>query len=497
MHQRRVPAKAIAAVLAGNFFEYFDFLLYTHLVVILTPLFFPPGPKAEYFLSVIAFSTGWVVKPLAALVLGYVADRASRKKMLVFSTFLMGVATLAVACMPTYNEIGVWASVSMLICRVMQGVASAGDFVGATVYVVENAPQARKNFYSCLIYVSSTAGGVCATVCASLCIKLLGENAGWRIPFYIGSSIILLGFALQRLIPENEPVVQKKSVLWHELWKRRWPALGGILINMCHPIILTLTYVYVPRLLRDQFGCSADEILLQSSIVMGFEIAVVAILGYFGDIFRVTTMAYWRSSVVALLALPCTILLVHGMQSRWMILCVQLLFISFSHAELPLIPITLKRFSGDLVYTSYGLVWSVGRSAMYGLAPLLLWLSDYYFSTWGIALLLGFMALSYAFGIYCLERPCPYADPSDASPSTPSPSTPSPSTRSPSPLSPDPSPSLNAVEALEPAAPSIGGGDGGLSGSMTGGAVDVADVAKPAKKVSSGGGGDGEGRVAS
>lgn len=401
--KERFSIKGAIAILIGNFFEYFDLLLYANLMFIISPLFFPKSdPKVQFIFEAASFALGWIVRPVAALVFGYIADYISRKQMLLISTLMMGVATFCIASAPTYEQIGLFASAIILVCRVLQGFSTVGEFVGSTIYLVESAPAKYKNLFSSFVYISSTLGGLCAALCGSLCIRLLGENPGWRVPFYIGSCIMLLGGFLRRLLPDHQPAIKKKVILWKDLWEKRWPAIGGVLINMCHPIVFYMAYAYIPKILKNDIGCSSDGILLQSSLVLVYEIIVVVALGYIGDIMSIIKIAYWRSASVVLFSVPCVWCIGFGTISS--LFWAQIILITISHAELPLLPASVKSFSGQRVYTSYGFVWSVGRSIMYGLAPLLFNISDAYFGTWGFVFVLWIMAALYCSGVFCMFR---------------------------------------------------------------------------------------------
>ncbi|BDB95909.1 MFS transporter [Candidatus Hydrogenosomobacter endosymbioticus] len=400
-----LSVKTTIAVLAGNFLEYFDLLLFAHMLFIISPLFFPNDSKGiKELFEITSFALGWFVRPIAALIFGYVADFISRKKMLIASTVMMGVSTLMIASAPTYQSIGIWASLIILFCRFLQGFSNVGEFVGSTVYIVENAPPKYVNFFSSLVYVSSTLGGLCAALCGSVCVRVLGENPGWRAPFYIGSCIMLLGVSLRRLLPDDRPKIAKKIVLWRELWDKKWPAIGGVFINMCHPIVFYMVYTHIPKILKEQISCSADGILLQSSVVLLYEIFVVAALGYAGDMFNIVKVAYLRSASVVLLAAPCAALIVYGHANRWLLLAAQIALISISHAELPVLASSVKCFSWSRVYSSFGFVWGIGRSIMYGLGPFLFGVSQKYCGKWGFAVVLMWMAASYAIGVFCLFK---------------------------------------------------------------------------------------------
>lgn len=422
--KKQFSSRVAFAILIGNFVEYFDFLLFVQLSFIISPLFFPAdNPVAQNLGWILGISLGWIIRPVSALIMGRLADFTGRKKMLIVSTVIMGVATFLLASLPTYEQIGIFASILVLFCRALQGFGNVGEFVGSTVYVVQNSPKRIQSIRSCLVYVTSTSGSLCATLCGYVCMKATGidEYYRWRIPFFIGGGIIFLGGVLRKLLPQDGAPTKRRPFLWDELKDKYWPALGGILVNMCHPIVFTLVYAQIPALMSKQLHIDNASILLQNVLVMAWELVVVTTLGYLGDKISVSRIAYFRSALIAILAVPCVFLIVFGSgnaasQILWLspqmsLFAAQLTLILFSHAEIPLLPSIVNKFAGARVYTSYGLIWGTGRSLMYVLSFVLFWgaesLSGYAGlpKEWGFVLVLLWMAASYALGVYLMFRP--------------------------------------------------------------------------------------------
>jgi metabolite-proton symporter len=191
--------KVAASVLIGTTIEWYDFILYgSAAALVLGPLFFPSGdPVASTLLAFSTFAVGFFARPLGGMVLGHFGDRVGRKKMLVLSLSLMGVATFLMGVLPTYNSIGVAAPVILVLLRLVQGFGVGGEWGGAVLTAVEFSKPSRRGFYGSLPQVGVPAGLFLATV-VFFAVAQLPEAAflswGWRIPFLV--SIVLVGIGL-------------------------------------------------------------------------------------------------------------------------------------------------------------------------------------------------------------------------------------------------------------------------------------------------------------
>jgi MFS family permease len=202
MDATRTPAqttRATTAAVAGTVFEWFDFFLYGSLVAVFGRHFFPPGNETAGLLAALAaFGAGWVVRPLGAIVFGRMGDRIGRKKTFLVTISLMGGATVLIGLLPTYAQIGLWASALLVLLRLVQGFAVGGEFGGAATYVAEHAPPGRRALYTSLIQGTGTAGLLLALLVIAAVRFAVGAEAfeawGWRIPFLC--SILLLALSI-------------------------------------------------------------------------------------------------------------------------------------------------------------------------------------------------------------------------------------------------------------------------------------------------------------
>ena len=200
----------ILASSLGTIFEWYDFFVYGTLAVLIAKLFFPAASETAGFLLALAtFGAGFGVRPLGAVLFGYLGDRLGRKYTFLITITLMGVATAAVGLLPTHAQIGIAAPILLVVCRLMQGLALGGEYGGAAIYVAEHAPRNKRGFYTSFIQASVIGGFL-----LSLAVVLISgafvdpaqwEAWGWRIPFLF--SLLLLAVSLWiRLKLKESPV---------------------------------------------------------------------------------------------------------------------------------------------------------------------------------------------------------------------------------------------------------------------------------------------------
>ncbi|WP_199287822.1 shikimate transporter [Kushneria phosphatilytica] len=196
----RQARRAALGSFIGAVVDWYDFLLYGIVAaLIFHSQFFPNvSPAAGTLASLATFGVGFLFRPLGGVVFGHFGDRLGRKRMLMLTVMMMGVATALIGVLPTYDAIGLWAPVALVLLRAIQGFAVGGEWGGAALMAVESAPAGRRAFYSSGVQVGYGVGLILATGSVSLLSHLLSDAAfeswGWRLPFLF--SLVLVGIAL-------------------------------------------------------------------------------------------------------------------------------------------------------------------------------------------------------------------------------------------------------------------------------------------------------------
>ncbi len=202
----------ITASSLGTVFEWYDFFVYGILATLIGKLFFPSdNPTAATLASLAIFGAGFGVRPLGAIIFGYMGDKVGRKYTFLITISLMGGATAAIGALPTFETAGVWAAGLLLLMRCLQGLALGGEYGGAAIYVAEHAPKGKRGQYTSWIQASVAGGFLLAVVSVLTTRSVMStesfESWGWRVPFLI--SILLLAISLWiRLKLSESPVFQ-------------------------------------------------------------------------------------------------------------------------------------------------------------------------------------------------------------------------------------------------------------------------------------------------
>lgn len=204
----RLRARHIAAVVAGNALEYYDFLTYAFFAAEIGRTFFPSDrPGSSLLASLATFGAGFLTRPLGAVVLGRMGDRVGRKPALLLSFALIGVAIVGLALTPSYARIGVAAPVLAIGFRMLQGFALGGEIGPSAAFLVEAAPPARRGFYSSWLYMGADGAILFAGLVGLGLTAAMGQTGldawGWRIAFLIGAAILPIGLMLRRALPET------------------------------------------------------------------------------------------------------------------------------------------------------------------------------------------------------------------------------------------------------------------------------------------------------
>ena len=197
----RSQKEAIGLLQIGTFLEYFDLMLYVHMAVVLNELFFPKtDPHTASLLAAFAFCSTFILRPFGALLFGYIGDNIGRKTTVIITTTMMAVSCMIMANLPTYAQIGISAAWLVTICRMVQGLSSMGEIMGAEIYVTEITKPPHQYPAVSFIAVASAFGSLAALGVAALTTRY-GFN--WRMAFWIGACIAVIGSRCPNPIKRN------------------------------------------------------------------------------------------------------------------------------------------------------------------------------------------------------------------------------------------------------------------------------------------------------
>ncbi|MFC7344186.1 MFS transporter [Saccharopolyspora griseoalba] len=199
--------RAVASSFLGSVIEYYDFLLYaTASAVVFDRVFFTNlDPLVATVASFGTFATGYLARPLGGLVFGHFGDRVGRKRMLVLTMVLMGVASSLIGLLPTYQQIGAWAPVGLVALRIVQGIAVGGEWGGAVLMSAEHATT-RRGLWASFTNAGAPCGMLLSTAVLTGSAAVFGEDAfldwGWRVPFLLSVALLVLGLFVRLKVAE-------------------------------------------------------------------------------------------------------------------------------------------------------------------------------------------------------------------------------------------------------------------------------------------------------
>ncbi len=254
-HATRQTVKATASGWIGSALEYYDFFIYATAASLIFPqIFFPAGnPTAAIVASLATYGVGYVARPIGAFFLGHWGDTLGRKRVLIICMFLMGFSTMAVGLLPTYAQAGLLAPVLLVVLRLVQGFAVAGEISGASSMILEHAPFGRRGFFASFALQGVQAGQVLAAAVFLPLARFMPAEAfnswGWRVPFLLSAVVIVAGYLIRREVSETPafaeerahgvvpraPVVQAVRESWRDMLRVVCMALMNVI-----PVVTTI-----------------------------------------------------------------------------------------------------------------------------------------------------------------------------------------------------------------------------------------------------------------
>ena len=292
-HQTR---KAAASGWIGSALEYYDFFIYASAAALIFPqVFFPSdNPQVAIIASLATYGVGYVARPIGAFFLGHWGDTHGRKTVLLLCMFLMGFSTMAVAFLPTYQQVGVLAPILLVVLRLIQGFAVAGEISGASSMILEHAPFGRRGYYASFSLQGVQAGQILAAAVFLPLAHYLPEEAfrswGWRIPFVLSFVVIVAGYIIRREVAETPafaeegehgdvprtPIIQAFTHSWRDMLR----VVCMALMNVIPVVAAVFGGAYA---VKAAYGVGFDKDVYLWIPVLG-NIAAVVVIPYVGNL---------------------------------------------------------------------------------------------------------------------------------------------------------------------------------------------------------------------
>ncbi|UXJ55162.1 MFS transporter [Pseudomonas citronellolis] len=282
--------KATASGWIGSALEYYDFFIYAQAAALIFPqLFFPSSdPKIAIVASLATYGVGYLARPIGAFFLGHWGDTRGRKNVLLLCMFMMGLSTMAVGLLPTYHDVGFLAPALLVLLRLVQGFAVAGEISGASSMILEHAPFGRRGYFASYTLQGVQAGQVMAAAVFLPLAYFMPNDAfnawGWRIPFLLSAVVLIAGLIIRREVHETPAFVNEEakqqvarspiSEAFRNSWKQMLLVMVMSLMNVI-PVVATIfgaAYAVQPA-----YGIGFDKSVYLWIPVVGNIVAVLAI----------------------------------------------------------------------------------------------------------------------------------------------------------------------------------------------------------------------------
>ena len=421
--QPRSLRRIVVASVFGNALEWYDFFLYgTAAALVFGPLFFPPGtdPVIGTLGAFAGFAVGFVARPLGGLIFGHLGDRHGRKNALVITLSLMGGATFLMGLLPTFEQVGYLAPICLVILRIVQGIASGGEWGGGVLMLSENAPAKRVGFYAAWSQLGVSGGFVLSAVAFYL-VQMLPEpdfmSWGWRLPFLLSILIFGVGIYIRRRLPESrefEAALAKREVQAHppalqilrEHPKAVLQAMGlRVAENGGAYIFLSFSMAYAKFT-----GLSTQVVLIGVMLAMTVEAFSILFWGWLSD--RIGRRAVYAIGSVSLALFAFPFFWLMDTHQPLLVYLALLLGLPFSHAAMIGTQPALmgELFPTHVRYTGLAMGHEIASIFAGGLAPLAATaLFAVYRDTWPVSLMLVFFSAITTLTLLSISRNRLYA----------------------------------------------------------------------------------------
>jgi metabolite-proton symporter len=334
----RIKLVALAS-LVGTAIEWYDFYLYgTAAALVFNHLYFPTfDPLTGTLAAFSTYALGFVARPIGGIVIGHYGDRIGRKSMLVLTLVIMGVATFGIGLLPTYEQIGPWAAVALVILRLAQGFGVGGEWGGAVLMAVEHAPPGSRGFYGSWPQMGVPAGLLMSTAMFALVTRLPEEQFlswGWRVPFLLSILLVAVGLLIRLRILETpaflrvkETGVESRRPIVEVLRIHRREVLLAIGARMAENGAFYIYTVFILVYGTQKVGMDRQTLLNGILVAAGCLLCAIPICGWLSDRLGRRPVYLFGACVTAVFAYPLFWLLDTGQTTLvWLALIVALVF---------------------------------------------------------------------------------------------------------------------------------------------------------------------------
>ncbi|MDA3626109.1 shikimate transporter [Saccharopolyspora sp. WRP15-2] len=381
---RAKPARAAAGSFIGAVVEWYDFLLYGIVAaVVFDSAFFPEiSPLAGTLAAFATFGVGFIFRPLGGLFFGHFGDKIGRKTVLVWTVSIMGVSTALIGLLPTFASLGWWAPLLLVVLRAVQGFAVGGEWGGAALMAVENAPPKLKAFFSSGVQVGYSVGLLLATSIVGLLQSFMSDAVfqswGWRVPFLVSVVFVAIALWIRAGVPESEVFREQVAKRAPEQRKlpvldalRRHPAAFFQIIGLRLGELLTMYIVttFALAYATKNYGFSSGFMLTTALLVGGIGIVTIPLFAWLSDRYGRKPVFIAGAVVGVIGSVPYFLSMQAG--SKILIVVTSVVLVNIAHDMIVSVqqPLLTELFGPEYRYSGAGLGYQVAAAIGGGFTP--------------------------------------------------------------------------------------------------------------------------------
>ncbi|MHA7172737.1 MFS transporter [Arthrobacter monumenti] len=393
--------RVVAASFIGNFVEWFDYAVYGYLAATIAVVFFPESAGETALLATFGlFAVSFVVRPIGGFVWGHIGDKVGRRTALSLSILIMSLSTFAIGLLPSYQAVGLLSPLLLLFVRIVQGFSAAGEYAGASAFLVEYAPKNRRGLFAAVVPASTATGLLFGSLMAGLLYGVLStdqmESWGWRLPFFLAAPMGIIGRyirtrledtpAFRNLAEEEEVAASPVRTMFRDHWRTLLIAVGAVLLNAVGFYVLLS---YMPTYLSEELGFSKTESFLATTFALIAYIGFIFVAGLASDIFGRKKLLVSASVLFIVFTIPAFMLLDTG--SFLVVILVQIALggmLTLNDGTLP--SFLAEMFPTRIRYSGFAVSFNLSNALFGGTAPFM------------ATLLIGMLGTSLAPGWYLM-----------------------------------------------------------------------------------------------
>ena len=412
--------EATSILQIGTFLEYFDLMIYVHMAVVLNELFFPTtDPHTANLISAMTFCSTFVFRPFGALLLGYIGDVFGRKFTVIITTLIMSFCCASMALLPTYAQIGITASWLIIICRIIQGISSMGEIIGAQIYLTESIKIPERYPVVTSLGCADLLGGLAALALATGVFAL---GIDWRCAFWIGALIAIVGTVARTALREAPDFINAKLLLKRNLEKANMDSsvvlkndpivnqkvdqktsLAYFLIQCSQPVRFYFLYIHCAGILKNTFHYTSQQIIRHNLIISIIEFLFMLCLTYLG--YRIYPLKIINVRIIMfaifILFVP---LLLFNVATAMQLLIIQICICLFAPTTTPAAAIFIVNFPIFKRFRYISFLYAISRALMYVITSFGLLYLTKLFNHWGLLIIFVPILIGFKFGINHFEK---------------------------------------------------------------------------------------------